>query len=181
MLTGGTTDLTLDAQTGEVVRFFLTNTANTRIFNVSIPGARMKLVGGDSGRYEREEWIDAVLLAPSERAVVDVLFAVARHLPDRASDPGHTPIGSARSLSPTSPPTARVSTSSRRCTPIPSSRSERARLEDERTATGRQDPRVHRIDAAPLRRTAPTRRRHTCARCIPTSPAANRAPARSAA
>ena len=59
---------------GEVVRFFFTNTANTRIFNVSIPGARMKLVGGDSGRCEREEWIDSVLLAPSERAVVDVLF-----------------------------------------------------------------------------------------------------------
>jgi FtsP/CotA-like multicopper oxidase with cupredoxin domain len=41
---------------------------------VSIPGARMKLVGGDSGRYERGEFVDTVLLAPSERAVVDVLF-----------------------------------------------------------------------------------------------------------
>ena len=34
----------------------------------------MKLVGGDSGRYERETWVDEVLLAPSERAVMDVLF-----------------------------------------------------------------------------------------------------------
>ena len=34
----------------------------------------MKLVGGDSGRYERETFIEDVLLAPSERAVVDVLF-----------------------------------------------------------------------------------------------------------
>ena len=33
----------------------------------------MKLVGGDSGRVEHEEFIDQVLLAPSERAVVDVL------------------------------------------------------------------------------------------------------------
>jgi FtsP/CotA-like multicopper oxidase with cupredoxin domain len=74
MLTGGATDLTLHARSGDVVRFFFTNTANTRIFNVSIPGARMKLVGGDSGRYEREEWIDAVLMAPSERAVVDARF-----------------------------------------------------------------------------------------------------------
>ena len=39
-----------------------------------MPGARMKLVGGDSGRYEREEFVDSVILAPSERAVVDVLF-----------------------------------------------------------------------------------------------------------
>ena len=55
MLVGGQTDLALDAQRGEVVRFYLTNTANTRVFNVGIPGARMKLVGGDSGRYEQEE------------------------------------------------------------------------------------------------------------------------------
>ena len=34
----------------------------------------MKLVGGDSGRYEREEFVESVILAPSERAVVDVLF-----------------------------------------------------------------------------------------------------------
>jgi FtsP/CotA-like multicopper oxidase with cupredoxin domain len=54
--------------------FYLTNTANTRVFNVAVPGARMKLVGGDSGRYEREELVDSVILAPSERIVVDVQF-----------------------------------------------------------------------------------------------------------
>ena len=74
MLTGGTTDLSLHACAGDVVRFFLTNTANTRIFNVAIAGARMKLIGGDSGRCERDQWIDSVLLAPSERAIVDVQF-----------------------------------------------------------------------------------------------------------
>jgi FtsP/CotA-like multicopper oxidase with cupredoxin domain len=56
------------------VRFYLTNTANTRVFNVGLRGARMKLVGGDSGRYERETFVDDVIIAPSERAVVDVLF-----------------------------------------------------------------------------------------------------------
>ena len=54
MLTGGETNLELDAAAGEVVRFYFTNTANTRLFNVALPGARMKLVGGDSGRYEHE-------------------------------------------------------------------------------------------------------------------------------
>jgi FtsP/CotA-like multicopper oxidase with cupredoxin domain len=72
-LTGGDPDLRLEARAGEVVRLWLTNTANTRVFNVMLPGARMKLVGGDSGRVEHEEFVDEVLLAPSERAVVDVL------------------------------------------------------------------------------------------------------------
>jgi FtsP/CotA-like multicopper oxidase with cupredoxin domain len=57
------------------VRLYFTNTANTRVFNVTIPGAQMKLVGADSGHYEREEFVDEVLLAPSERVVVDVLLA----------------------------------------------------------------------------------------------------------
>ena len=74
LLVGGETALTLQAQAGEVVRFYLTNTANTRVFNVTLPGARIKLVGGDSGRYEREQFVDSVVLAPSERAVIDVLF-----------------------------------------------------------------------------------------------------------
>ena len=56
------------------MRLYVVNTANTRIFNFAIRGARAKLVGGDSGRYERETFIDEVLLAPSERAVIDVLF-----------------------------------------------------------------------------------------------------------
>jgi FtsP/CotA-like multicopper oxidase with cupredoxin domain len=81
MLTGGDTDLQLEAHAGEVVRFHLTNTANTRIFNVALPGARMKLVGGDSGRYEHETFVDEVLLAPSERAVLDVLFETSGRVP----------------------------------------------------------------------------------------------------
>jgi FtsP/CotA-like multicopper oxidase with cupredoxin domain len=81
MLTGGDTDLQLQAHAGEVVRFHLTNTANTRIFNVALPGARMKLVGGDSGRYEHETFVDEVLLAPSERAVLDVLFETSGRVP----------------------------------------------------------------------------------------------------
>ncbi len=74
MLIGGETEPSLAARAGEVVRFYLTNTANTRVFNVGFSGARMKLVGGDSGRVEHEQLVDAVVLAPSERAVVDVLF-----------------------------------------------------------------------------------------------------------
>src|SRR5215211_1012278 len=74
MLVGGEPELSLTAKQGEVVRLYLTNTANTRVFKVALPGARMKLVGGDSGHVEREELIDDAVLAPSERVVVDVLF-----------------------------------------------------------------------------------------------------------
>jgi FtsP/CotA-like multicopper oxidase with cupredoxin domain len=74
MLINGETQFFGQAAVGEVVRLYLVNTANTRIFNFAIRGARAKLVGGDSGRYERETFVDEVLLAPSERAVVDVLF-----------------------------------------------------------------------------------------------------------
>ena len=74
LLIGGQPDCALTAKAGEVVRLWLTNTANTRVFNVALPGARMKLIGGDSGRVEREEFVSEVILAPSERAVVDVLF-----------------------------------------------------------------------------------------------------------
>src|SRR6266536_2930829 len=74
LLVAGETEHALSARLGEVVRLYLTNTANTRVFNVALPGARIKLVGGDSGRYEREEIVDSVVIAPSERVVIDVLF-----------------------------------------------------------------------------------------------------------
>jgi FtsP/CotA-like multicopper oxidase with cupredoxin domain len=80
LLVSGETDLVLDARLGEVVRLYLTNTANTRVFKVALPGARMRLVGGDSGHVEREEFVDDVVLAPSERVVVDVLFEQAGEL-----------------------------------------------------------------------------------------------------
>jgi FtsP/CotA-like multicopper oxidase with cupredoxin domain len=74
LLIGGQTDLALTARAGEVLRLWLTNTANSRVFNVRLPGVRMKLIGGDSGRVEHEEFVSEVLLAPSERVVVDVLL-----------------------------------------------------------------------------------------------------------
>jgi suppressor of ftsI len=64
----------LSVRKGEVVRFYFTNVANTRTFNLSMPGARMKVVGSDIGRYEREVWTESVVIAPAERYVVDVKF-----------------------------------------------------------------------------------------------------------
>ncbi len=74
MLINGETDYTLSVKTGEVIRFYFTNSANVRPFNLAIQGSRMKLVGADSGAYEREEWKDTVLISPSERAVIETRF-----------------------------------------------------------------------------------------------------------
>lgn len=75
MLVNGETNYKLTATQGEVIRFYLTNAANARPFNFMIKGAKMKLVGGDAGATEREEWTDSVILGPSERVVVEVSFA----------------------------------------------------------------------------------------------------------
>lgn len=90
MLVNGSTGYALSAKKGEVVRFFFTNAANTRTFNVKIDGARMKLVGGDGGAYEREAWADSVVLGPSERAVVDVLFDASGTFAIKHETPGDT-------------------------------------------------------------------------------------------
>jgi FtsP/CotA-like multicopper oxidase with cupredoxin domain len=90
MLVGGETDPTLSARFGEVIRLYLTNTANTRVFRVALPGARLKLVGGDSGRVEHEELIEDVVLAPSERVIVDVQVEQAGELTLEHRTPGRT-------------------------------------------------------------------------------------------
>lgn len=77
MLVNGETDYKLEVTQGEVIRFYLTNAANVRPFNFNIKGAQLKLVGGDAGATEREEWKDSVIIGPSERSIVEVLFAKA--------------------------------------------------------------------------------------------------------
>lgn len=73
-LVNGEESYALPVMKGEVVRFFITNVSNARTYNLSIPGAKIKLVGSDLGRYEKEEFVQSVLLSPAERTVVEVLF-----------------------------------------------------------------------------------------------------------
>ncbi|MBI4087428.1 MAG: multicopper oxidase family protein [Candidatus Liptonbacteria bacterium] len=74
MLINGKTNYSLFAKKGEVIRFYITNSANTRPFNFAIAGAKLKLVGADGGAYEKDWWKDSVIISPSERAIVEVLF-----------------------------------------------------------------------------------------------------------
>lgn len=59
---------------GEVVRFYLTNVANTRPFRIAFKGAHMKLVGGDIGYLDKQRMVDYVTLFPGERKILDVHF-----------------------------------------------------------------------------------------------------------
>lgn len=94
MLVNGDDNYKFIAKKGEVIRFYLTNSANVRPFHFAIDGAKMKLVGGDNGAYEHDTWVDGVTIAPSERSVVEVLFdqagtyALLNKTPDKI-----TPLG----------------------------------------------------------------------------------------
>jgi suppressor of ftsI len=74
LVVNGEPEYHLAVKRGEVVRFFFTNTANTRTFNLSLPGARMKLVASDAGKYQRQVWVDNIVIAPAERYIVQVRF-----------------------------------------------------------------------------------------------------------
>ena len=87
MLVNGEPDYELEVSAGEVVRLYLTNVSNTRTFNLSFEGAgapasgaeppaapRIKVIGTDVGAFEREEWVESIVLSPAERYIVHVRF-----------------------------------------------------------------------------------------------------------
>ena len=79
-LVNGEPEYELEVDRGEVVRFFLTNVSNTRTFNLSFgePGThRIKVVGSDLSKFERETWVDSVTLSPAERYIVEVRYTAA--------------------------------------------------------------------------------------------------------
>src|SRR5215217_8013167 len=178
LLVNGETALSLEAKLGEVVRLYLTNTANTRVFKVALPGARMKLVGGDSGHVEHEQFVEEVVLAPSERVVVDVLFPEAgtltleHHTPDRIYPLAALSVADER-------PRRRSRSSSRPSARTPTwSRNGSASARIWNATPTRQSVSSPRWT---WRRPKETGRSSTPARCIPRSSARSRATARSAA
>jgi len=74
MLINGDDDYNLEVNIGEVVRFYITNVANTRVFNFSIPNTQIKLIGSDIGSYEKEEFVDSIVISSAERYTIEVLF-----------------------------------------------------------------------------------------------------------
>ena len=74
LLINGEPRYSLRAQKGDVVRFFLTNVASSRTFNLSFGGAPIKVIASDVSRFEREERVSSVVIAPAERYIVEVRF-----------------------------------------------------------------------------------------------------------
>ena len=74
MLINGDENYNLEINKGDVIRFYLTSVANTRMFNISIPGAQIKLVGADIGSYEKEEYVDSIIIAPAQRYTIEAYF-----------------------------------------------------------------------------------------------------------
>jgi hypothetical protein len=127
----------------------------------------MKLVGGDSGRVEHEELVESVVLAPSERAVVDVLverpgeLALEHHTPDRSYQ------------------LATIVVSEEPAVPSPAAQEfEQLRRAPELAAERRQ---LDRWLAAPADKVLAPGRWSMPARCIPRSPATSPGAAPSAA
>ncbi|MDA1028827.1 MAG: multicopper oxidase family protein [Bacteroidetes bacterium] len=75
LLVNGEQRVELNARTGEPVRWFLTNVANTRTMNLSVDGMALKLVASDLGAFEQETWVESVPIAPAERYIVEMAFS----------------------------------------------------------------------------------------------------------
>lgn len=76
LLINDSENFTLKVKQGEVTRLFLTNVANTSTFDLAFTGAKTKVVGGDNGRIEKEVMITDVVIAPSERYVLEVFYSL---------------------------------------------------------------------------------------------------------
>ena len=71
LLVNGENDWRFDARPGERVRFHLTNSASARTFNLSLDGARLRVIAGDAGPFAIPRTVESVVIAPAERYVVE--------------------------------------------------------------------------------------------------------------
>ncbi len=81
MLTNGRPDYRVEVKKGETVRYYLTNVANTRTFNVTFGDAKVKIVGSDISKFEDEQFVESVPIGPAERYIVDVHYPNAGVVP----------------------------------------------------------------------------------------------------
>ena len=77
MLVNGDPRYSLRVKKGEVVRFFITNVSSSRTYNLSFAGSTrpaIKVVASDVSKFEREEMVPSVVVAPAERYIVEARF-----------------------------------------------------------------------------------------------------------
>lgn len=73
-LVNGKTDYSLSLNANTINRLYLLNTSNVRPYRLTIPNAKIRSVGGDVGKFGQPFLTNEIILAPSERAIIDVVF-----------------------------------------------------------------------------------------------------------
>ena len=71
LLVNGAEHWRFEARPGERVRLHLTNAASARTFNLSLDGARLRVIAGDAGAFATTRTVESVVIAPAERYVVE--------------------------------------------------------------------------------------------------------------
>lgn len=74
MFINGEEGYELEVNQNETVRFTLVDAANARPFNIAIDDVQLKLVGSDGGAYEKESFVDSIIIGPSERYIFEAYF-----------------------------------------------------------------------------------------------------------
>ncbi len=68
-------DFRIKVEQGQINRLFLTNVANTRVFDLEFEGTKVKNVGGDVGRIQKEEFVNGIIIAPAERYIIETMYS----------------------------------------------------------------------------------------------------------
>lgn len=74
LLINGDTGYTLTIKRNEVVRFYATNSANARTFQIGFDRNMLKVIGGDNGLYETPVFSALELIAVGERSIFEAYF-----------------------------------------------------------------------------------------------------------
>ena len=77
MLVNGKAGYEMQARKGDVIRFYMTNVANARTFNLVFGGAPIKIVASDVSKFEKEVFVSSIPIAPAERYIAEVHFEEA--------------------------------------------------------------------------------------------------------
>jgi FtsP/CotA-like multicopper oxidase with cupredoxin domain len=71
LLVNGAEHWQFEARPGQRVRLYFTNAASARPFNLSLDGARLRVIAGDAGPFAAPRTVESVVITPAERYIVE--------------------------------------------------------------------------------------------------------------
>ena len=78
LLANGKTNYFIEAATNKILKLYVLNAANARPIKLAIENSRLKVIGSDASDYEKAFFSNYVIIAPSERAIIEVFFETPR-------------------------------------------------------------------------------------------------------